>query len=249
MENSTPSLNPSQKNEWLGYYVPKHTASLFKNSMENNNSPLLPDPNGNVKTIPIINGNTGYILSAKDLIPAILTKEKNDYSSNVVGTKSTIDKAGTQIKKDEKGLFFNFKVGDEFRHAAYFFPEQTADPEKLNNYIASNTKQLQAHQDKVIPINNSDEYLSKYVAACKTGAKLQVSTEVAAEFRAYMTSVCENELKKFSSEKNPEIKSLSSILYDADVQSKDVIKELGMKTERNQPGHNQKREIEQEICF
>ena len=53
MENSTPSLNPSQKNEWLGYYVPKHTASLFKNSMENNNSPLLPDPNGNVKTIPI----------------------------------------------------------------------------------------------------------------------------------------------------------------------------------------------------
>ena len=76
MENSTPSLNPSQKNEWLGYYVPKHTASLFKNSMENNNSPLLPDPNGNLKTIPIINGNTGYILSAKDLIPAVCSGKK-----------------------------------------------------------------------------------------------------------------------------------------------------------------------------
>ena len=130
-----------------------------------------------------------------------------------------------------------------------FFPEQTENPEKLNSYIASNTKQLQAHQDKVIPINNSDEYLSKYVAACKTGAKLQVSTEVAAEFRAYMTSVCENELKKFSSEKNPEIKSLSSILYDADVQSKNVIKEFGLKNERNQPVQNHKRDIEQEVCF
>lgn len=249
MEKSISSLNPSEKKHWLGYYVPKHTASLINNSIENEKCPLLPDENGNIKTVSIINGNTGYILAAKDLIPAILTKENNNYSSNVVGTKATIDKAGTQIKKDEKGLFFNFKVEEEFRHAAYFFPEQTENPEKLNSYVASNTKQLQAHQDKVITINNSEEYLSKYVAACKTGAKVQVSTEIAAEFRAYMTSVCENELKKLSSEKNPEIKSLSSILYDADVQSKDVIKELGMKTERNQPGHNQKREIEQEICF
>ena len=64
-----------------------------------------------------------------------------------------------------------------------------------------------------------------------------------------MTSVCENELKKFTSEKNPKINALSQILYDADVKSKDVIKELGIKTERNLPNQNHKRNLEQQISY
>ena len=52
--------------------------------------------------------------------------------------------------------------------------------------------------DKTIEINSSEpeEYLGKYVAACKSGEGLKVNPELAVEFKKIFTAVLNNQLAK-----------------------------------------------------
>lgn len=211
-------LKPSKK-EWIGLYVPKHTANLILKGIEDNSLPLLPQKSGNIEVTPIFNANTGFILSAKDLIPAQITKANNGYESNVVGTKTTVDKAGTQIKAGEKGLFYNWQDKDkQFHHSAFFFPEQTTDPEKFSSNVQ--IKQPQRLKDMTFKINTADDYLPMYLAAAKSGAKLKVSQNVAKEFENQLKNIC------IDVKTNGQTKAdLNKILFTADLAANKIVKQ------------------------
>lgn len=246
------------KNDWNGAYVPKHTAKLIKAGIENGTAPFIPQ-NGQIDSTLIYNANTGFALSAKDMIPVILVKAEKGYESNVVGTKKSFDNAGTQIKADEKGVFYNFKGDDgEFHHSAYFFPEQSAEPGKLNEFAQKNFKNLQNLKGETIKISSPavTEYLGAYIAACKSGAKVEVSPEIAEKFKANIIAVSENELKRTNAEKNPEIPKLSDLLLNIDKKATEIIKnrekELGIAqkpAQQQEKKHERKQERSQEMCF
>lgn len=246
----TQNLKPSQKKEWFGNYVPKHTAKLIKESLENENSLLLPDANGNISSLPIINANTGWCLNAKDLIPAQLTREKNGYESDVVGTKLSLEKAKTAVKENEKGLYFNFKGQDgEYHYSSYFFPEQTTQPERLTEFAqkqSKNTEKVrQMLQDETLKVNSAEEYLGAYIASSKSGIKIEVSADVAKEFKKNMIAICDNELARSTAEKNPSIPKLSDVMFEADKKALDFIK--SMKNEKTTNHKNKVFEKHQKI--
>nr|WP_180485587.1 hypothetical protein [Treponema socranskii] len=213
------NLKPSKK-EWIGLYVPKHTAKLILQGIEDNSLPLLPKENGHIDVMPIFNANTGYILPAKDLIPAQITKVNNGYKSDVVGTKNTVDKAGTQIKEGEKGLFYNWQdENKQFHHSALFFAEQTTDPEKFLANVQ--IRQPQRLKDMTLKINSPGEYLPMYLAAAKSGAKLEVFPETVKEFKKQFKDICINE--KTNSESKV---GLHNVLFAADLESNKIIKNI-----------------------
>ncbi len=234
--SDTRNLQPSQKREWNGVYVSKHTAKLIKESLENEKSPLMPDENGIVKATPITNANTGWCLNAKDLIPAQLTRLNGGYESTVVGTKQTMDKSSNSVQENQVGLFFNFKGQDgEYHHSAYFFPEQTLYPANLIDFSEKqskkNAKLQQVLSNETIKVENAKDYLPAYIASAKSGAKLEVSPEVASEFKNNMLPICNNELTKTTAEKNPNISKLSDVMFEADKKALDLIQSV--KKERN----------------
>ncbi|MBM7022650.1 hypothetical protein [Treponema sp. Marseille-Q4523] len=205
------NLNPSKK-EWIGLYVPQHNAKLILQGIENNSLPLLPKENGRIDVTPIFNANTGYILAAKDLIPAQIVKANNGYESNIVGTKNTVDKAGTQIKEGEKGLWYNWQDKDkQFHHSALFFAEQMTDPEKFVENVQ--IKQPQRLQNVTFKINTPEAYLPMYLAAAKSGAKLEVSPEVAKEFTNQLKDICVKEKT-----------NLHDVLFAADLEANKIVK-------------------------
>ena len=65
------TLNPS-KNDWFGSLVPRHTAKLISQGIEDNSLLLLPDKDGKIEIKPIYNANNGWILNAKDLVPGLI---------------------------------------------------------------------------------------------------------------------------------------------------------------------------------
>ena len=223
----TQDLNVSRK-DWNGNFVPKHTAKLIKNGIENGTAPFLPK-DGQVSAPLIYNANTGYILDAKDLIPVQLERAAKGYESNVVGTKSTMDNAKTAIKAGEKGVWYNFKGKDgEFHHSAYFFGEQTEHPDQFADFAQKNMRQPQRLVNETIKIESPEvsDYFAAYIAACKSGAKVEVSPEVAEKFRQNVIAVCDNELKRTSAEKNPSIPKLNDILFCADRKAGELVKSI-----------------------
>lgn len=222
--NESPNLSNISDFDWNAYYIPRNNAKLIKNSIEGGTAPFLPDANGIVKPTQIINANTGFALNAKDLIPVIIEKQNKGYESNAVATNGTMSKIGTRIKQGEKGIAYMFKTGEEFKHAHYYFSEQTEAPEKFNDYVNQNSKQHSALKGQTIEVNSSDEYMAAYVAACKSGAALKVSPAVADDFKQKMMVICENELKK-GSERNPDIPKLNDYLFKADQKASQIIKE------------------------
>ncbi len=250
----TQTLKPSQ-NEWFGIYAIKHNAKLIKESLENENSPLLPDKNGTLKAVPITNANTGWVLNAKDLIPAQLTREKAGYKSTVVGTKNSMDKSNNTVLENEKGLTFNFSGQDGKVHgSSYFFPEQTLYPEKLIEFSEKQSKSKLKLQNELsnetIKINSASEYLPAYLASAKSGATIQVTPEVAAQFKQNMLEICNNELVKSSAQKNPAIPKLSDIMFESDKKGLELIqsvkKERGLQQIHEKPQQQNKQEIERE---
>lgn len=261
----TQDLNVSKK-DWNGAYVPKHTAKLIKAGIENETAPFLPKPqdivrNGETsltfKMSPelIYNANTGFALDAKDMIPVQLEKAAKGYESNVVGTKKSMDNAKTSIKAGENGVWYNFKGKDgEFHHSAYFFPEQAEQPERLQEFAQDNLKQKQNLTNDTIKIESPEvtDYLGAYVAACKSGAKIEVSPEIAEQFKANILAVAENELKRTNAEKNPAIPKMSDLLSNADKKANEIVKsrekELGIgqeqKTQHFKPKENKRKPVE-----
>ena len=178
------------------------------------------------------------MLSAKELLPVQLTKQEKGYQGNAVGTYNTMGKAETRVKEGEKGVWYNFKGQDgEFHHAAYFFAEQTEHPERFNDFAQKNSKQQSVLNGTAFTISSVQDYLPMYLAACKSGAKVSVSPEIAGQFKADMLSVCNNELAH-SFNKSPDIPKLNDMLFAADKLANDLIKstekQLGIAPQKQQ---------------
>lgn len=223
----------SEKN-FSGYYVPNHNAKVIKESIKNGTAPFLPDQNGNIEAKPIFNGNTGYCLNAKDLIPLQIEKGNN---SNVVVTFKTVNSSGTNIKKGEKGFFYNYEKNKETHEigtSQFFFPEQTEKPELVLKTVEDKVKKNEHHLNKTIEINSSEpeEYLSSYIASCKSGAKLKVNPEIAKEFTEKFNLILDNQLSK-SAERNNEIDKLHSLLLKVDMKANELNKKLYQENQQN----------------
>lgn len=233
----TQNLSVSKK-DWNGNFVPKHTAKLIKSGIENGNAPFIPADfqrkddvtfSGQISPKLIFNANTGYALDTKDLIPAQLEKAARGYESNAVGTYLTMQNASTSIKQDEKGIWYNFKGKDgEYHHSAYYFAEQTEHPEKFSEFAQKNFKQPQRLSNETIKIDSPEvtDYLGAYVAASKSGAKVEVSPEVAEKFKQNILAVCDNELKRTNAERNPSIPKLNDLLFNADKKANELVKSI-----------------------
>lgn len=218
------------KNDWNGLYVPKHTAKLIKAGIESNTAPFLP-VDGGLKPSLVFNANTGFSLGAKDLIPVLLVKAEKEYESCAVGTFKTVGNARTAVKAGEKGIFYNFKDRDgdgEFHHSAYFFGEQTEQPERFKEFAEKNLKQKRNLSNETLKITSPEvtEYLGAYVAACKSGAKVDVSPEIAEQFKANILAIADNELKRTNAEKNPAIPKMTDILLSVEKKSNEIVRSL-----------------------
>lgn len=256
----TQNLSNISKNDWNGAYVPKHTAKLIKAGIENGTAPFIPN-NGQLNPLLVFNVNTGYALEAKDLIPVLLTKIEKGYESNAVGTYATMTKNNNSVKQDEKGIFYNFKGQDgEFHHSAYFFGDQLENPVAFEELAKKSIKQpLNLKTEKfVISSPEVTEYLGTYVAACKSGAKVEVTPEIAEKFKANMLVVAENELKRTNAEKKPDIPKVSDLLFAVEKKSSEIVKnrekELGIGQEKKIKNEQykkfeHKKERSQEMVF
>ena len=233
-ENLT--INPVNK-QFSGYYIARQRANLIKDGIENNTAPFIP-VNGQVRPVFIYHASTGMPLDAKEMVPAILMRAKNGYESDVVGSYGTVNKANTAVKQNEKGVGHMWQDKDGINHiASLYFPEQTEQPEKLKEYAKLKWQQRLQNETFKIESPSPADYLGTYLAACKSGAKVEVSPEIAEQFKSNMLAVCDNELKR-AAEKNRDVPALSDILFSAQLKSTKAImdrqKELGIGQEKVQ---------------
>lgn len=249
LDSNKPFNNNVSEKQFNGYYVPAHNAKVIKESIQNGTAPFLPDQSGNVKTSPIYNGNTGYCLNAKDLIPMQIGQGN---STNIAVTYKTINAAGTRVKEGEKGFFYNYEK-DKETHAIgtsqFFFPEQTINPELVVKAVETKVKKNEYHLNKTIEILSSEpeEYLGNYVAACRSGATLKVNPEIAKAFTEKFIPLLDNQLAK-SADRNENIDKLNNLMFKIDTKANEVNKELFAELKReNQPVQNQGKKKEQEM--
>ncbi len=241
--SETQNLSVAKK-DLSGYYLARQRANLIKDGIENNTAPFLPT-DGKVKPILICSASTGFALDARAMIPAVLKKTKEGYESNVVGAYGVAGKAGTKIKEGEHGVGVMFKNKDgEIKSAHLFFPEQMEDSAKFKEFAQTNIKQETRLTGQTFTITSPEvtEYLGTYVAACKSGASVSVSPEVAEKFKANLSAVVDNELAK-SAEKNPAIPKLGDLLFETDKKAIALVKgrekELGL-AQKNEKAQEQK---------
>lgn len=226
LDTNKPFNNSVSEKQFNGFYIPSHNAKIIKESIENGTAPFLPDQAGNVNAKPVINGNTGYCLNAKDLIPLQIVGKDN---SNIAVTYKTTQNIGTRVKEGEKGFFYNFKREDNtIGTSQFFFPEQTENPQlvkdAVNEKVAKN-KLPQINKTIEIQSANPEEYLGTYVAACKSGASLKVNLEISEEFKKNFTAVLDNQLAK-KPDRNAEIDTLSNFMFKVDQKANSINKEL-----------------------
>lgn len=226
LDTNKPFNNSVSEKQFNGFYIPSHNAKIIKESIENGTAPFLPDQAGNVNAKPVINGNTGYCLNAKDLIPLQIVGKDN---SNIAVTYKTTQNIGTRVKEGEKGFFYNFKREDNtIGTSQFFFPEQTENPQLVKDAVNEKVEKNKLPQiNKTIEIQsaNPEEYLGTYVAACKSGASLKVNPEISEEFKKNFTAVLDNQLSK-KADRNAEIDTLSNFMFKVDQKANSINKEL-----------------------
>ena len=226
LDTNKPFNNSVSEKQFNGFYIPSHNAKIIKESIENGTAPFLPDQAGNVNAKPVINGNTGYCLNAKDLIPLQIVGKDN---SNIAVTYKTTQNIGTRVKVGEKGFFYNFKREDNtIGTSQFFFPEQTENPQLVKDAVNEKVAKNKLPQiNKIIEIQsaNPEEYLGTYVAACKSGASLKVNPEISEEFKKNFTAVLDNQLAK-KPDRNAEIDTLSNFMFKVDQKANSINKEL-----------------------
>lgn len=253
MSDNNPFETPVSKNEFNGYWIPKHNAKVMKEGIEYNSAPFLPNANGEIKAEPIYNASTGYVLPATRLIPAQFAKEKKGYESNIVIGRNFAEFASTKLKENEKGVFYNFKdETGEIHTASYFFPEQTENPNAVIQLANENLKPGMDLSNTSIAIasSNPEEYLSCYIAACKCGAKLSVSPEIAEDFKQNLSVILDNDLRS-KEEKDVSIPSLGNTLFNADKKATELCKVYA--GNQNEQTASQKKNTsyddDMEMCF
>ena len=252
MEQTNPFEKPVSKNEFNGFWIPRHNAKVMKQGLENNKAPFLPDSTGAIKAEPIYNLATGYCLPANRLIPVQFAKMENGYNSNVVAARTTIGNMDNSLKDKEKGVFYNFKDDQgEIHTSSLFFPEQTQNPEAFLAAAQGKINQMTNLKDVSMVIASSEpqEYLGTYMAACRSGMKLSVDPQIAQDFKAKLMPTLENDLKK-SEERNKELPTLSNILFDADKRATEITKTLAHENgQETAPKQQKKQSQEMEMCF
>jgi hypothetical protein len=158
------------------------------------------------------------------------------------------------IKENEKGVFYNFKDEQgEIHTSSLFFAEQTQNPEAL---IAASKDKIQQKTNlkdvsMVIASSEPKEYLGTYMAACRSGMKLSVDSQIAEEFKSKLMPTLENDLKK-QEERNKELPTLSNLLFDADKRATEITRTLSQSQapEQNQaPKQPKKQTQDMEMCF
>lgn len=219
--------------KFSGNWIPRHNAKMIREAMENSTAPFLPNEKGEIVARPIYNANTGFCLNAKDLIPLQIVAKNNQAAnySTIVATKSSIDAAQTSVKAGEKGFFYNFKRKDgSIGTTQFFFPEQTEHPDRvidvaakrisaMQNRYRENSGNARVHGTVEITSPNAEEYLAKYIAACKTHSILKCAPEVAVEFKKNFLNLLNN----YSARKGSNI---SELLFNADKKSAEIVKQL-----------------------
>ena len=225
----------------------------MKEGIDNNTAPFLPNKDGTINAVPIYNASTGYVLPATRLIPAQIEKEKKGYESNIVIGRNFSEMASTSLKENEKGIFYNFKdETGEIHTASYFFPEQTANPNAVIELAKENLKPGIDLSNSSFTIENSnpENYLSTYIMACRTGAKLSVSPEIAEDFKKKFSVILDNEqLKK--EEKDVSIPSMGNTLFNADKKATELCK-LYSENKKEQTTSQKKKfsyDDDMEMCF
>ena len=98
--------------------------------------------------------------------------------------------------------------------------------------------------------SNPDNYLSTYIMACRTGAKLSVSPEIAEDFKKKFSVILDNEqLKK--EEKDVSIPSMGNTLFNADKKATELCK-LYSENKKEQTTSQKKKfsyDDDMEMCF
>ena len=91
--------------------------------------------------------------------------------------------------------------------------------------------------------------LSSSIAACKSGAKVEVSPEIAEQFKTNILVVANNELARTEAERNPDIPRISNLLFDADKKAHEIVKSrekelgIGQKAVQEQKPHKNERNL------
>lgn len=226
LDTNKPFQPAVSEKHFNGYWIPNHNAKVIKSAIESGAAPFLPDPTGRISAKPIYNGNTGYCLNAKELIPLQIEQGEK---SNVVATFSTINKAGTKVVEGSKGLFYNYKREDgTIGTAQFFFPEQTENPEAVKKLTEEKIRKNGNYKlNKTIEITSAEpeEYLAHYVAACKSGANVKASPEIAKEFVTKFTPVLDNQIAK-GAEHNKDMDTLGQFMFKVDVKANKINAEL-----------------------
>lgn len=253
--STTSFTNPVSKDEFNGFWIPHHNAKVMKRGLEENRAPFLPNESGVIKAEPVYNVATGYCLPANRLIPVQFAKMENNYTSNMVATRTTIGSMKNAIKENEKGIFYNFKDEQgEIHVASLFFAEQTQNPEDFINKGSEKIKQMDNLKDISMVIASSEprEYLGTYIAACKSGMKLSVDPQIAEEFKTKIMPNLENDIKS-PEDRNKDIPTLSNILFEADKRSTEILKTLSQENNQSKniskPVEKVQKRDDMEMCF
>ena len=228
MDNNNPFENPVSKDEFNGFWIPRHNAKVMKRGLEENKAPFLPDKSGNIKAEAIYNTASGYCLPAGRLIPVQFAKMNNGYSSNVVIPRTTITAMEQSIKENEKGVFFNYKDEEgEYHVGSLFFPEQTQDPNGIVNATKDKLQQPVKLNDTALVIASSEpkEYLGSYIAPCRSGMKLSVDPQIAEEFKSKIMPTLNNDIRD-PDKRNKDIPSLSNVLFEAEKRGTEICRTL-----------------------
>lgn len=228
LDTNKPFNNSVSEKQFNGFYIPHHNAKIIKESIENGTAPFLPEQNGSINAKPIFNGNTGYCLNAKDLIPLkVVQGEKSD----MVVTYKTVNDAHSRINAGEKGFFYNFQRDDKtVGTSQFFFLDQVEHPERVKEAVDKKIESANAKFPKInktieIQSSNPEEYLGMYVAACKSGVSLKVTPQIAEEFKQKFTTVLNNQLAK-KEERTEGIDKLSNFMFKVDQKANAINKEL-----------------------
>ena len=253
--DKNPFETPVAKKEFNGYWIPSHNAKVFKEGLEKNKAPFLPNEKGEIKAEPVYNASSGYCLPANRLIPVQFAKMEKGFDSNIVAGRTAIGGFGTSVKEGEKGVFYNFRDEDGAIHtSSLFFAEQTENPEifKEQAFEKIKTRNNLNGYSMVIGSSEPKEYLGSYIAACKGGFDVSVDPALADEFKSKIMPTLENDLKKHD-ERNKDLPSLSNILFEADKRSTEILKSIsqssGVEQDQTQKKAKSCKNEDMEMCF
>lgn len=211
------------------FWVPRHNVKIAKEGNEAGKAPFLPFAADAIRTTPIYNVASGYILPAIRLIPCQFEMLKKGYIYNYVITRPVLTSLGFKLKnEDDKGVLCTYKdeMG-EVHTIALYFADQV---ERTLEFVKYAKEHIQPHSnlsDVHLYIRTSDpvEYFGSYLTACRCGMELEASRDVVSEFRGNLNAILENDLRD-DEYKDKAYKPYSTILFLAQKRAVEIERTL-----------------------